>query len=198
MKTKSEVLEEFKRSLVLPERSSWPLKQMVLAPVGLPGSGKTTVVKPVAEAFGLVRISSDEYRKLLRENGHDWGDTKDYLFPLDEELAAEGYSIAIDADACNPLTVAFIKKLAEKHSMEVFWIHLNTPKEIVFKRFKEHPQSLLTNDPERRIQNYEAQEERYKDRDLSFDYIYTFDTSRTNTDEQIQGCIAAIRNKLLN
>jgi len=48
MKTKGEVLEEFKEGLELPGREQWPGRQMILCPVGLPGSGKTTVVKPLS------------------------------------------------------------------------------------------------------------------------------------------------------
>ncbi|MDE1944098.1 MAG: hypothetical protein KGH97_01205 [Patescibacteria group bacterium] len=58
---------------MLPELANRLPRQVFLAPVGRVGAGKTTVVKPLAERLGLVRISSDEIRKLLKERGLGYG-----------------------------------------------------------------------------------------------------------------------------
>lgn len=193
MKTVEEVRDEFVKELVLPKEKEWPKKQMILAPVGLPGTGKTTVVRPMSEALGLVRVSSDEFRKLLKENGHGWGDIKDLLFPVDEDLAKKGYSIAFDADTSNPKTVEFIKKLGKQYDMQVFWIRVHAPEEFVFEKFRKHAPSWLADDPQKMIDNYNAQKERKGKENLAFDFIYTFDTSQPDLDTQIEKCIQTIQ-----
>ena len=56
----------YKKQIVLPVAR--PKKKMLLCPVGHIGSGKTTVIKPLAKKLHLVRISTDELRILARDN----------------------------------------------------------------------------------------------------------------------------------
>lgn len=93
------VRQEYQKQLVLPPIDKVPAKQFFLCPVGLVGAEKTTVVKPLSETLSLVRISSDEIRKILKEQEVGYGQLMEIVQPLAEELALRGFSIAFDAFA---------------------------------------------------------------------------------------------------
>ena len=84
-KSLDEIKHEFVKNLEIP--SLIPQKQFFFCPVGLVGVGKSTVTKPISKRFNLLRISSDELRKLLLDNGFDYSplktcirDSESYLF----------------------------------------------------------------------------------------------------------------------
>ena len=62
------LIDDIEKNIVIPEPKG---EKFLLCPVGIIGAGKTTVVKPLAEKLGLVRISNDEIRKTLKEAEYD-------------------------------------------------------------------------------------------------------------------------------
>src|SRR3989344_7504565 len=98
------IRKKYQKQLMLPPIDKVPVKQFFLCPVGLVGSGKSTVMKPLSEMLSLVRVSSDEIRKILKEWRVDYGELLEIVQPLAEELALQGFSIAFDADCGNPKT----------------------------------------------------------------------------------------------
>lgn len=75
-----------------------PEPQFYIVTVGLIGSGKTTVIKPLSEKLHLLRISGDEIRKVIQDKGGDETDTLEVGRMLVEKYAQAGYSIAHDTD----------------------------------------------------------------------------------------------------
>ena len=47
-------------------------QELILCPVGLVGAGKTTVLKPISKILNLVRVSSDEIRGILKQEGYNF------------------------------------------------------------------------------------------------------------------------------
>ena len=183
-KSLDEVQQQFKDEIFIPETR--PLRQFFFCPVGLVGAGKTTITKPIAKHFGLVRVSSDEFRKLLKKNGHSYEKLRPRLKEVAKELIKEGYSIAFDMDCGNPETKGFIEQASEERNIPIFWVHIDTPEEFIFEKFKKHPPSWLTSDPQKMIDNYKAQKKLRAKQNTHFDFIYTFDTSRGDVNQQIQ------------
>lgn len=185
-----EVENLFKSSIEIPENV--PKKQFFFCPVGLVGAGKTTITKPISERLGLVRLSTDELRKLLKENGYDYSPIKQIGLTLAQEFAQKGFSVAFDMDCGNPEVKEFVEKLAEKLQIKVIYVHIDTPKEYIFEKFRRHPPSWLASNPEDMINNYYAQKEKRDKENTSFNYLFTFDTSRPDLEKQIDDCIKKI------
>jgi len=189
-KSLEEIETEFRTSIEIPK--DIPKKQFFFCPVGLVGAGKTTVTKPISERLGLVRISSDELRKILKENDHDYSSLKKIGLTIAREFAEKGFSIALDMDCGNPEVKKYVEDFAEKLHAKVVWVHINTPEEYIFEKFKNHPPSWLANSPQTMINNYHAQKEKRIKENTHFDFLYTFDTSKQNVSEQIGECIEKI------
>lgn len=75
-----QIIKKYEETLEIPDTK--PEKQIMVCPVGVVASGKTTVIKPLSKKLSLLRISTDEIRKLLKENGYSYDSVKDLAFDL--------------------------------------------------------------------------------------------------------------------
>jgi predicted kinase len=188
-KNLEDIRDDFIKNLEIPLEI--PQKQFFFCPVGLVGVGKSTVTKPISKRFNLLRLSSDEIRKLLLENGYDYGPVKDIGFDVVRKFVKKGYSISFDMDCGNPTVKTTVEDLAREYGIKVIWVHINPPEEYVFEKFRNFPIELswlAPGQPQVMIDNYLAQKERRMQEHTSFDFIYTFDTSKKNISEQIEEC----------
>ena len=156
----------------------------MLCPVGLIGSGKTTVLKPLAKKLGLVRISTDEIRKMLKERGFSYDGDENIAFAVGKHFIGKGYGIAIDADCVRLSKKKKIERFAKKLSMPIIWIHINPPEKFILNKLKNYPHTWLFKDARQAIANYKARKPLHKN--LNFDFAYMFDTSRPNLKQQIK------------
>ena len=193
-KSLEEVKSDFEKQIIVPAQTL--SRQVFFCPVGLVGAGKTTITKPIAEKLGLVRISSDELRKLLKDGGHSYDQLKTIGLDVVRGFADKGCSIAFDMDCGNPEIKKLIDTLAEKYNAKVFWVHLNTPEEHIFNKFRKHPPSWLADNPQTMIDNYMLQKIKREEEATIFDFFFTFDTSKQDVEEQIQNCIKLITNEI--
>ncbi|MDP4010314.1 MAG: hypothetical protein Q8P37_00425, partial [Candidatus Spechtbacteria bacterium] len=91
-----EILAQYEKSLEIPSRK---LKQQIaVCPIGVVGAGKTTVIKPLSKKLSVLRISTDEIRKLLKENGYGYDSVRDIAYALVDAYLAKGFSIAMDGN----------------------------------------------------------------------------------------------------
>lgn len=186
-----EVIKEYEKMVVVPKEKG---KQFFLCPVGLVGAGKTTVLRPLAERFGLVRISTDEIRKILKERGEDFGGAEEAALKIGEKYARQGYGIAIDADCVRTDKRERIEKMAAELKVPVVYVHINPPEEFIINKLKNYPHTWLFRDAEHALQNYYARKPLHEKLDL--DFIHTFDTSRSDLDKQIDEAAEKIKIKL--
>lgn len=165
-----------KQTVVPSDKSS---KSFIICPVGLVGSGKTTVIRILAEYFGLVRVSNDEIRKILNDNGFNLVRTKELSFSLIKEFLEKGFGVAIDADCVGHTKT--ITEFANKEKIKVFLIHINTPEDFILKNMKK-----FRSNSDVFIEIYHKRKALHRNLDLPF--IYTFDLSRKDFNEQIGEC----------
>ncbi len=183
MKNLKDIEEEFVAQIHIPVTK--PRKIIYVCPVGLIGAGKTTIIKPISEKLNLVRISSDELRKLLIENGHNYDSVKSIGLRVLENFVKNGYSVALDMDCGNTEVISFVKYLEKTYGGKSIWVHVVAPEEFIFNKFKNHEPSWLANNPQIMIDNYIAQREKRLKENTEFNFTHTFDTSKDNIPKQI-------------
>ncbi len=172
-------------SLEIPEMK--PAKQFMLCPVGLVGAGKSTVVIPLSKKLNLVRLSHDEIRKLLKENGFNYDRSKEMAMQVIKEFLDQGYSVALDANCGSEDSLKRVQEIEKNYGLKVFWIHINPPEEFIINKLKNLNHSWLFENGERAIKAYFRYKEDFGDfSDLPLDYVYTFDTSRSDLEQQIK------------
>ncbi len=193
-KTLEDIEKDFKLSIEIPKHI--PKKQFFFCPVGLVGAGKTTVTKPISERLNLLRLSSDELRKILKNNGYDYSSVKKTSLKIAEEFAKKGFGISFDMDCGNPEVKKFVEDLAEELRAKIVWVHINTPEEHIFEKFRKHSPSWLADNSQTMIDNYYSQKEKRMKENTQFNYLFTFDTSKPDIEKQIDNCIGKIENLL--
>lgn len=181
-------VDEYEKTIEIPKEKG---RQFLLCPIGLVGSGKTTVLKPLAERLGLVRISSDDIRKMLKDKGFDYKSMEYVAFSVADYFIAQGYGIAIDADCARPDKREQLEKLATKTAIPLVWIHINPPEEFIINKLTNYPHTWLFKNAEEAIENYRARKPLHQN--LNFNFTYTFDTSKSNMSEQIAEAVEIIK-----
>ena len=188
-----EVKKEYERTLVIPNTK--PSPQWILMPVGVLGSGKTTVVKPLAEHFGLIRISTDEVREQLKHRGYSYEGARDITQELIKKYLKLGYSIAIDANTGSATGLEYNKKTEEAFpQVRQLFIRINPPDEFIINKLKKYRHTWLFKDGVHAVETFLANKKDFKLPELPF--VYTFDTSKENLPAQLKEGIAAISRAL--
>ncbi|HEY4520375.1 MAG TPA: AAA family ATPase [Candidatus Paceibacterota bacterium] len=180
-------LEKYRQTVAVPYPKG---RQILLCPIGLVGAGKTTVMKPLAERLGLVRISGDEIRKMLKENGFINNRVDEIAFPVIESFLKEGYGVAVDSDCIAKREK--IEKKASELNIPIVWIHIAPPEEFIINKLKNYPHSWLFKNADEAIKNYESRKPLHTK--LDFNFVYTFDPSRPDINDQIDKAAEIIRN----
>lgn len=186
------IVELYEQTLLVPPFK--PSPQFYVIPVGLVGSGKTTILKPLAQRLHLLRISGDEIRKVIKENGGSLDDTWEIGHRLVHKYAAQGYSIAHDTDGATPKTQQAIALQAVQYRVKVVWVQVKPPEEFIIAKLKNHPPSWLFSGPEEALAAYYARKPLHKN--LQLDFTYVFDTAAKNLDEQIDEAEQAIKKQV--
>jgi len=188
-----EVAREYKQTLIIPKHKSSP--QWMLMPVGLVGAGKTTVVKPLAEHFGLIRISTDDIRERLKRRGYTYEGAREMTHKLQKKYLELGYSLALDANTGSTFGLEFNKKTEEESpQVRQIFIHVNPPEEFIINKLKNYPHSWLFKDGEHAVERFNFHKKDFTLPNLPF--VYTFDPSRDDFSEQLKQGIEAIKNSL--
>ena len=185
-----EITEEYEKSLVIPAIKNKP--QWILMPVGLIGAGKTTVVKPLAERLNLIRMSTDEVRKKLKEKGYSYARCRDIIHELSYKYLDLGYSIAIDGNTGSTAGIEYnAKTLKAFPDVQQIFIHINPPEEFIVNKLTNYKHSWLFKNSEHAIEKFYENKESFSKPDLLF--VYEFDTSRSDLTAQLDEATAIIK-----
>ncbi len=190
----SKVLSLYEATLEIPTEK--PAKQFLLCPVGLIGSGKTTVVRRLSKELSLLRLSTDDVRKVIydlpaKATLEEFNEIMTMLFGKYLEL---GYSIAMDADCASLITQQVIKERQQQYNLAVFWIHIKAPEKVIMERLKERAGNWLFKTEEKAVNNYLQRKELHEN--LTMPFVYTFDTATPHLDTQIIEAIGIIKEEV--
>lgn len=157
----------------------------MLMPVGLIGAGKTTVVKPLAERLHLLRLSTDEVRRLLGERGYSYEGCRDIIFRLGQKYLGLGYSLALDANTGSTAGLDYNARIIEAypHVRQIF-IYINPPEDYILNKLKTYKHTWLFKDGEQAVNAYLTNKGSFTLPDVHF--AYTFDPSRADLPDQIR------------
>lgn len=192
--TLDKVSAEYESTLNIPENKQVP--QWILMPVGLIGSGKTTVVKQFAKHFGLIRISTDDVRERLKHRGYSYEGARDITQGLLKKYLNLGYSVAIDANTGSLAGIEYNKKTATSfpHVYQIF-IHINPPEKFIINKLKNYKHTWLFNDGEHAVQHFHKNKNNFFLPNLPF--VFEFDTSKDNLASQINEAVIIIKKHLM-
>lgn len=174
---------EYEKKIEIPKQLS-PYK-FILAPVGLVGSGKTTVVKPLSKRFSLIRISSDEIREILK--GLNYSYTQDDVMYIAEVLLKKylnkGYGVTFDSNCENKIDI--IDKLGQDFHVKIMWVNINPPEKFILDKLKNmhYNEGHVFKNADQAISTY------FKDkpihRNLKMTFIAEIDTSQIDIKDKI-------------
>lgn len=168
-------------------------KQLILCPVGLVGAGKTTVVKPISKKLDLVRISSDEIRKILKQGGFNYIRTIEIAKIVTLKFLNQGHSIAIDGDCVSPEIQEYFNELGYKRKIIIIWIHIKPTEKFIINKLKNYKHTWLFKSVVDAIDNYKRRKSLHKKYLSAISFYYKFDTSKDNLDQQINRFINKLK-----
>jgi len=172
---KSKIAQIAKKFIEL-NRLDRPTKNYCLiCPIGLIGSGKTTVIKKLARHFGLVRCSTDEMRAYLDKLGYNTQKAVDAIRKVTEILLKKKRGLAIDADCARPEIVKEFLSKPRIHKIPLVWIKIDVPEKIILARLSPDNKKRKYRGPEA-IANYFKRKELHKNIDLPFVYVFKNET----------------------
>lgn len=186
------IQEEYEKTLGLPATKQH--NQYILCPIGIIGSGKTTVIKPLAEELKLLRISTDEIRKIMHDKNYSGEDNpgRDLAMKLIDKYARMGYSIAVDSDCVSKIEE--IEEESKKLNIKIIWIHINPPEEFIVNKLKNYKHTWLFESGKAAVKGYLSRKPLHENINLPFSY--TFDTSRKDLDKQIKEATRVIKSTI--
>ena len=177
--------------LEIPEKK--PPVQFLLCPVGLIGAGKTTVLVPLAKKLGTVRVSTDEIRKMLKEQGFNYDRSRDIAHSIATELLTGGHSIALDMNCGSRDGFPEIQKLIRRFAVKAFWLHINPPESFIVDKLRNFEHTWLFRNGDEAVAAYFRSKEKHGDMAKKIGtFTYAFDPSRDDLHEQIEECARLI------
>lgn len=108
--------EAFMAKLDIKERKT--KKPVIVAMVGLVGSGKSSVAGKLAEHIGATIIEGDAIRILLRKEGERYEGTRKIAENIGQEIVRRGGNVIFDSDHIDPAKRASLRAVAKKVGAE--------------------------------------------------------------------------------
>jgi len=188
-----EIVSTYLSGIILPAKLE---KQIILCPVGLVGAGKTTVLKPISEKLGLLRISMDEIREILIKKGFNLVRTLEMAVRIIDNYIKLGFSLAIDADCITIDVQNYLNSIKSKTGAKLIWIHINPPEEFMINKLNNYKHGALFKDAKEALYCYERRKPLHKEFLPKMSFCYEFDTSKNNIDQQIENFLDLIKKDL--
>ncbi len=164
--------EQVAKSFIQLKKLDRPTKNYCLiCPIGLIGSGKTTIVKKLARHFGLVRGSADEMRAYLNKLGYNTELAAEVMETVISRLIKQKIGVAIDADCARPEIIKGLLAKSKKYRIPLVWIKIEVSEKIILARLAVDNKKRKYRGPEA-IENYFKRKPLHKNINLPF--VYTF------------------------
>ncbi len=185
------IIHQCDNNLVVPKIKN--KDQILLCPVGLVGSGKTTVTKKITKKLNLLRISTDEIRVVLKKKGFNLLRTVDIAIILTNKYIDKKLSLALDGDAITPEIQKHLAKLAKEKNLVPIWIHINTSEKVILSRMRKNILSKFFDNSEKAIFEYKRRKPLHEKYLSKINFFYTFNSSNNNIDKQINDFVKKLR-----
>ena len=176
--------------------------QFSLCLIGLVGSGKSTVLKKLCQLIPMARESGDEVRKLIHDKGLPPTDSHT-LADIGERvvyrLHTEGYRVAYDNDFGNPLIRKDMEEYNRASGIPIIWIRVAPPEHFIKDKLTAYEHTYLFRDADDALATYHKRKALHESDAAaiaSLPYVYTFDTSAPNLDQQILEAASLIQTRL--
>lgn len=117
---------------------------------GLPGTGKTTIAKPLSQKLGLPLVAKDTIKEFLFDTvgvgDREWSKmlgkvSSEFLYSLAEALLANDTSVIIESAFEARFAKSAIERLAEAYQPDVFEVYCTTNKDVRRQRFIDRNES---------------------------------------------------------
>ncbi len=107
---------------------------IIVAMVGLVGSGKSRVATEIAELIGAIIVNSDEIRTSLRKQKKDYKNVRLIAENMAVEIIRQGGNVMLDSDHIDTRKRASIREKAKQAGAEVLFVRTYADPDIVFGR----------------------------------------------------------------
>lgn len=186
-----EIVKKYTRQIIVPKIK--PKKQFIICPIGLVGAGKTTVIKPISKKLNMVRISSDEIRKILKIQEFNYKRTAEIALKIVLKFLNRGYSIALDGDTVAPDKQKYFKNLERERKITIIWIHIKPPEKFIINKLKNYKHTWLFKNADQAIANYKRRKPLHQKYLSRIKFFYKFDPSRKDLNGQIKKFIKKLK-----
>ena len=186
----NKITREYQQQINIPKQKIKP--QIILCSVGLVGAGKTTILKAISKKLGLIKISSDEIRKLLKTKDFNFIRTIDIVKKIMENYLNQGFSLAMDGDAITPEIQKYVNKFAS-NTIKIVWIHVKAPEKIILDRLQNRNHTGLFKNTHDEINNYRRRKPLHRHYLSMINFYYKFDTSKKDINKQINKFICKLK-----
>lgn len=172
--------------------------QFCVCMIGLPGTGKTTVVTQLLDHLPLARQQCDAIRVFLKQKGLPLDDAASIGGFVSVLLKDEGYNVAHDNDFTNPDIRAQLHERNRARGIAEVWVRVTAPEALVLDRLARRKVGYGDDHDAQVAKYYERKQFQadYADELDKIPYVYTFDTSRDDFDAQIVEAAARIKDAL--
>jgi predicted kinase len=133
------IAEDFLTRISQKLPSTKPTRPFVVAMIGLPGSGRTTIAEMLTERLsGSVLLSSNSVRFLLKEAGMSWGENvRQVLKYVGQKLLADGYGVIFDGNTADEEDRRNIQEITGSSDVKVSYVRINIDPEVAKARERE-------------------------------------------------------------
>lgn len=117
---------------------------MLIMITGLPGSGKTTFAKALADSLNAVHLNTDIIRDSLGRRGKYDETSKSMIYAKmlkqTESYLHRGEDVVVDATFYKATLRKPYKKLAKKYKKQLFWILVTATESVIKERMQQKRQ----------------------------------------------------------
>ncbi len=122
------------RDQVLSHAQMKKSKPIVIAMIGLVGSGKTTVAKELAKITRGVRVDGDDIRLALRKEGKDFSSVRRIAISTALGAIRLGRSVVLSSDFVSKANQAELRKLCRKAGVGLYLVQVLCDPDIIIGR----------------------------------------------------------------
>ena len=133
IKTVNEISKGFISSLKMPKRKS--KSPVVVAMVGLVGSGRSSIARALAPLIGATVIESNTIRVALRQKGQDYNPVRNIAEKAVLKTLEVNSNVIMDSDFIDPKKRESLERKLKKTGAKIVYLRVSANPEVTIERF---------------------------------------------------------------